>query len=159
MNPKIVSKTRLKKILQESKNKKIVFTNGCFDLIHLGHIRYLQKAKALGDILIVAINTDSSVRKLKGKGRPIIPQNDRAEILAALECVDYVTYFNELTPARIIRYLRPNILVKGADYKLEEIVGKDIVTSFGGIVKTISLVKGRSTSDIIRKIGTTPIFF
>lgn len=158
MNPKIVSKARLRKILQKSENKRVVFTNGCFDLIHVGHIRYLQKAKSLGDILIVAINTDSSVRKLKGKGRPITPKNDRAEILAAIECVDYITFFNELTPARIIKYLKPDILVKGADYKLEEIVGKDIVECFGGVVKTIPLVKGKSTSDIIKKLGTTPIF-
>lgn len=150
MNPKIVTKTRLKNILDRLRknNKKAVFTNGCFDLIHIGHVRYLKRAKKLGDILVVAINTDYSARKLKGKGRPIITQRDRAEILAALEFVDYVTFFNEITPAKIIRYLKPDILVKGADYRLKEIVGSDIVK----IVKTIPLVKGKSTSSIIKKI-------
>lgn len=150
MNPKIVTKTRLKNIIKElrKKNKKIVFTNGCFDLIHAGHVKYLQKAKKSGDILIVALNSDNSVRKLKGKGRPIVPEKDRAEILAALECADYVVLFNELTPARIIRYIKPDILVKGADYKLNEIVGRDMAKR----VKTIQLVKNKSTSNIIKKI-------
>lgn len=150
MNPKIVTKTRLKNIIKElrKKNKKIVFTNGCFDLIHAGHVKYLQKAKKSGDILIVALNSDNSVRKLKGKGRPIVPEKDRAEILAALECADYVVLFNELTPAKIIRYIKPDILVKGADYKLNEIVGRDMAKR----VKTIQLVKNKSTSNIIKKI-------
>lgn len=149
MNPKIVTKTRLKNILQKYRNKKkVVFTNGCFDLLHIGHVKYLQEAKRLGDILVVALNTDNSVRRLKGGIRPIMPQKDRQEILASLECVDYVVLFNELTPAKIIRFLKPDILVKGADYRIDEIVGKDLVRT----VKTIPLVKGRSTSDIIKKI-------
>lgn len=146
MNPKIVTRSYLKKI----KDKKTVFTNGCFDILHLGHVRYLQKAKKFGDILIVAVNSDSSVRRLKGKGRPIMSSKERTEILAALECVDYVVVFNELTPAKIIRYLKPNVLVKGADYRIEEIVGRHLVKE----VKTIPLVRGRSTSDIICKINS-----
>lgn len=149
MNPKIVTKTRLKKILQKYRNKKkVVFTNGCFDLLHIGHVKYLQEAKRLGDILVVALNTDNSVRQIKGGIRPIMPQKDRQEILASLECVDYVVLFNELTPAKIIRFLKPDILVKGADYKIDDIVGKDLVR----VVKTIPLVKGKSTSNIIRWI-------
>lgn len=146
MNPKIVTKSYLKKF----KDKKTVFTNGCFDILHLGHVRYLQKAKRFGDILIVAVNSDSSVRRLKGKGRPIMPQKDRMEILAALECVDYVVLFNELTPAKIIRDIKPDILVKGADYKPDEIVGRQFVKE----LRTIPLVRGRSTSDIICKINS-----
>lgn len=150
MNPKILTKTRLKNLLRKlkKKNKRIVFTNGCFDLIHIGHVKYLQKAKSFGDILIVAVNSDGSVRKIKGKGRPIMPQNDRMEILTAFGCVDYVILFNELTPARIIRYIKPDILVKGADYKLNEIVGRGIVKT----VKTVQLIKGKSTSNITKKI-------
>lgn len=155
MNPKIIiSRPRLKNILCDlrEKGKKIVFTNGCFDLLHAGHVKYLEKAKKSGDILLVAVNTDGSVRRLKGRNRPIMPQGDRAEILAALGCVDYVTFFNEITPADIIKYLRPDILVKGADYKIKEIAGNDIVEGYGGRVRTISLLKGRSTSSIIIKI-------
>lgn len=149
MSPKIVTQTRLKNILQElrKKRQRIVFTNGCFDILHLGHVRYLQKAKELGDKLIVAVNSDSSVREIKGRYRPIMPQGDRLEILAGLECIDYVILFNETTPARIIKYIRPDILVKGSDYRINEIVGRDAVK----IVKTISLVKNRSTSSIINK--------
>lgn len=145
MNKKIVTKARLKGILRTLRTKKTVFTNGCFDLLHAGHVRYLQKAKKLGDILIVAVNSDSSVRQIKGAGRPIIPERDRLEILAGLECVDYLILFNELTPKRIIEYIKPDILVKGADYKINEIAGRDSVK----IVKTIPLVKNRSTSGII----------
>lgn len=149
MNPKIVTRIRLKRILQRYRNKKkIVFTNGCFDLLHIGHVRYLQKAKKLGDVLVVALNTDNSVRQIKGKGRPIMPEKDRQGILAGLGCVDYVVLFNELTPEKIIRFLRPDILVKGADYKIDDIIGKDLVR----VVKNIPLVKGKSTSDIIRWI-------
>lgn len=151
MNPKIVSRARLKSILKKiGGKKKIVFTNGCFDLLHIGHIKYLQKAKRFGDVLVVAVNTDNSVRRLKGRGRPIMPQRDRTEILAALGCVDYVVLFNELTPARVIRDIKPDILVKGADYKLDEIVGRQFVKE----VRTVPLVRGRSTSDIICKINS-----
>ena len=128
--------------------KKIVFTNGCFDLIHAGHVRTFQKAKTFGDILIVAINTDASVRKLKGKNRPIVDQQNRAKVLAALESVDFVTFFSENTPLEILELLRPDVLVKGADYKLNEIVGRQYVKK----VKRIAMVKGISTSFIISKI-------
>ena len=111
---------------------KVAFTNGVFDILHRGHVEYLQKAHALADLLIVGLNTDDSVRRLKGEGRPIVPQEDRAVILAALRCVDYVVYFAEDTPANLTRAIQPDILVKGADYKIEEIVGHDLVQAAGG---------------------------
>lgn len=132
--------------------KKIVFTNGVFDILHMGHIHYLSKAAAMGNILIIGLNTDASVKKFKGKDRPINKQSDRAGILAALEVVDYIVYFSEQTPARIIRQVKPDVLVKGADYKLNEIVGADFVKSYGGKVRRISLLKNRSTSSILDKI-------
>ncbi|MCJ7508873.1 MAG: D-glycero-beta-D-manno-heptose 1-phosphate adenylyltransferase [candidate division Zixibacteria bacterium] len=132
--------------------KKVVFTNGCFDILHRGHIDFLKKAKGLGDILIVGLNTDSSVKKIKGKQRPIISQNDRAEILANLLPVDYVCLFNEETPIKLISALVPDILVKGRDYKKNEIVGKDIVESKGGKVIRIKLVQGKSTKSIINTV-------
>jgi len=142
---------RLVKALKRRK-KKIVFTNGVFDIIHFGHIDYLQKAKALGDILVVGLNTDSSVKKFKAKDRPVQNQNDRAKILTALEAVDYVIMFSEETPERLIKLVKPEVLVKGADYKISEIVGADFVNSYGGTVKRIRLAKGRSTTAIIKKI-------
>lgn len=149
-----MNKTCLKKKLKalKKRGKRIVFTNGCFDILHAGHIRYLKKAKKYGDVLIVAVNSDSSVRKIKGRGRPVFKQRERVEILEALGFVDYVVLFNELTPAKIIKYLKPNILIKGADYRIRDIVGSDFVRKNGGVVKTIPLVKGKSTSGIIRKI-------
>lgn len=150
MSPKLKTRVQLKRILNNIRamGKKVVFTNGCFDLIHVGHIRYLSKARRLGDILVVAVNSDSSVRRLKGKNRPIMPQKDRLEIVAALGCVDYVVLFGEETPAKLIEYLEPDILVKGADYKLSEIVGRECV----GKVITIPLVKNRSTTRLIKTI-------
>lgn len=150
MSPKIKTKSQLKSILTslKSKGKRIIFTNGCFELIHAGHIRCLSKAKQQGDVLVVAINSDSSVRRLKGKNRPIMPEKDRLEIMAALEYVDYVVLFGESTPRKLIEYLKPDILVKGADYKLEEIVGRECV----GKVKTIPLVKNKSTTRLIETI-------
>lgn len=132
--------------------QRVVFTNGVFDLLHRGHVEYLQKARAIGDILIVGINTDASVERLKGEGRPVVPLADRAFILAALECVDYVVPFAEDTPAKVIRALLPDVLVKGADYKLEEIVGHDVVLAAGGRVERIPLTPGRTTSDLIARI-------
>ncbi len=132
--------------------KKIVFTNGVFDIIHMGHVRYLSKARDLGDILIIGLNTDKSVHKIKGPERPINPQNDRAGVLSALSFVDYVVYFGEDTPAKLIERVRPDVLVKGADYKIREIVGSDFVKSYGGEVKRIKLVPGRSTTGIIAKL-------
>ncbi|MGH7495542.1 MAG: D-glycero-beta-D-manno-heptose 1-phosphate adenylyltransferase [bacterium] len=131
---------------------KVAFTNGVFDILHRGHVEYLQKARGLADLLIVGLNTDDSVRRLKGEGRPIVPQEDRAVILSALSCVDYIAYFEEDTPANLIRAIQPDILVKGADYKIEEIVGHDFVQAAGGRVERIALTPGRATRDVIATI-------
>lgn len=133
-------------------NQKIVFTNGCFDLLHLGHVDYLAKAKDLGDRLIIGVNTDSSVKRLKGKNRPLQDENSRLHILAALHSVDAVVLFDEDTPYELIKKIQPDILVKGADYKIENIVGYDIVTSRGGSVKTIEFIEGYSTTKIEQRI-------
>ncbi len=130
-------------------NKKVVFTNGCFDLIHAGHIDYLNKAKALGDVLIVGLNTDDSVRRIKGDKRPIINQDERAEIISNLKPVDYVVFFDEDTPAKLINELVPDMLIKGADWKIDEIVGGETVLVNGGEVKTIEFISDQSTSKII----------
>lgn len=144
----------LRKLLKEFKGrrKKIVFTNGCFDILHAGHVRYLKKAKALGDILVVGLNSDPSVRKIKGKGRPIAPETDRAEILSALSSVDYVVVFDEPTPIRLIEAVKPDVLVKGADWKRGGIVGEGFVKAKGGSVRRIGLARGRSTTDTIKRI-------
>ncbi len=134
------------------KGQKVVFTNGCFDLLHVGHVRYLQKAKKLGDVLIVGLNTDHSVRLIKGDRRPIIPQRERGEILAALGYVDYVVFFNEPDPLKIIKAIHPHILVKGADWDKNQIVGREIVERTGGKVVRIALVPGASSTKIIEKI-------
>lgn len=130
----------------------MAFTNGCFDILHRGHIECLRKAKSSGDVLIVGLNSDLSVRKIKGEKRPILSQNDRAEILASLEMVDYVLIFNEQTPYKIIVSLVPDVLVKGGDYRKDKIVGKEIVESSGGQVIRVKQVPGRSTRNIVRKI-------
>lgn len=150
---KILSPDRLQKQLEVWRNhhQKIVFTNGCFDILHVGHIEYLAQAKEKGDILIIGLNSDNSVRRLKGENRPINPQNARAELLSALFFVDAVVFFNEDTPYELIKTVQPNILVKGADYKAEDVVGFDIVTAKGGKVETISLVEGYSTTNICNK--------
>ncbi len=132
--------------------KTIVFTNGCFDILHSGHVFYLNEAKKLGDILVVGVNSDASVKRLKGKDRPINTASDRMLLLAALESIDYVVEFEEDTPLELIKKICPNILVKGGDYKVEDIVGNDIVTENGGIVMTIPFVKGKSTTNVIGKI-------
>ena len=132
--------------------KKVVFTNGCFDILHRGHVHYLEKAKQLGDILVVGLNSDESVKKIKGEQRPIVPQDDRAFVLSALGCVDYVCIFHEETPEELIRKLVPDVLVKGADWEKEDIVGKDIVEKSGGQVVTIPEVEGKSTQKIIQTI-------
>ncbi len=137
---------------QRAAGRKIVFTNGCFDLLHVGHIRYLEKAKSLGDILVVAINSDHSATHLKGPSRPINPQQERAEVLAALACVDYVTTFDEPDPYRIISLLKPNVLVKGGDWTRETTVGRDIVEEEGGEVVVIPYVEGASTTGLIDRI-------
>jgi rfaE bifunctional protein nucleotidyltransferase chain/domain len=133
-------------------NKKIVFTNGCFDILHRGHIEYLTKAKEFGDVLIVGLNSDTSVKRLKGKDRPINSESDRARILDALKPVDYVVIFEEDTPLRLIQMVKPDVLVKGGDYKVEEIVGSEYVMSYGGKVEIIPFVEGKSTTKIIQKI-------
>lgn len=132
--------------------KKLVFTNGCFDLLHVGHVRYLKQARSLGDALAVGLNSDRSVRELKGVGRPIIPEEERAEILSALACVDYVFIFNDLTPQRVIDAIVPDILAKGADWGISEIVGRETVEKAGGMVCSIPLVEGSSTSSIIKTV-------
>ena len=134
---------------------RIVLTNGCFDLIHLGHVRYLQKARSLGDRLIVALNDDESVRNLKGKGRPLVPAMERAEVIGALGCVDWVTFFEENTPAELIKALQPDVLVKGGDWTIDQIVGRNEVEAAGGTVLSIPFEKGYSTTDVIRKIQTS----
>jgi rfaE bifunctional protein nucleotidyltransferase chain/domain len=134
---------------------KVVFTNGCFDILHLGHVDYLEKARNLGDKLILGLNTDNSVSRFKGPSRPIQDENARAHILASLQFVDLVVFFNEDTPLSLISTLMPHILVKGSDYLAENIVGADVVKKNGGAVKTIEFVPGYSTSRIVEKIRTT----
>jgi rfaE bifunctional protein nucleotidyltransferase chain/domain len=131
--------------------KRVVFTNGCFDLLHVGHIRYLQQAKSLGDLLIVGINSDSSVQQLKGPTRPIQSELDRAEILAALACVDRTVIFSEKTPLELIKKITPDILVKGGDWATKDIVGADHVLASGGVVKSLQFVDGKSTTLLIQK--------
>lgn len=133
-------------------DRRVVFTNGCFDLLHVGHVRYLQEAKKLGDILIVGANSDASVRGLKGEDRPVQTEEDRAEILAALESVDFVVLFSEPTPIQLIEAIRPDVLVKGGDWPVEKIVGHEIVLDSGGEVKSLGYFKGKSTSSLISKI-------
>jgi D-beta-D-heptose 7-phosphate kinase/D-beta-D-heptose 1-phosphate adenosyltransferase len=135
--------------------KKIVFTNGVFDIVHRGHVEYLTKAKALGDVLFVGMNTDASVQRLKGPQRPVVPQDDRAFVLAALRVVDYVCLFDEDTPYNLIKAVVPDVLVKGSDWAIDSIVGKDIVEAAGGKVQTIDYVPNRSTTNIIQKIATS----
>jgi D-glycero-beta-D-manno-heptose 1-phosphate adenylyltransferase len=132
--------------------KKLVFTNGCFDILHVGHVRYLNAARALGEALVVGINSDRSVREIKGESRPVVTESERAEVIAGLASVDYVCIFNDPTPKQIIDALVPDVLVKGADWGLSEIVGRDTVESAGGVVRNVPLVEGASTTDIIRKV-------
>jgi rfaE bifunctional protein nucleotidyltransferase chain/domain len=143
----------VRKLARRRHGGKIVFTNGCFDILHVGHVDYLQKAKKLGDTLVVGLNSDASVRRLKGKGRPVNKQADRARVLSGLSCVDHVVIFNEDTPYELIKALRPDTLVKGGDWKTRDIVGSDLVRSFGGKVARIAFVKGYSTTALIKKIG------
>ena len=152
---KIISQTEAFKIRKSCRRKKqiVVFTNGCFDILHRGHVEYLARAKKLGDVLIVGLNTDKSVTKLKGRGRPVVKLKDRAYIISHLDMVDYVTSFGALTPKTLIAKLLPDILVKGGDYKPDEIVGAEEVKKAGGKVVTIPLIKGRSTSRLIRRLG------
>jgi len=132
--------------------KKIVFTNGCFDIIHRGHVEYLSQAADYGDILIIGLNSDSSVNKIKGKNRPIQDEQSRAEVLAAMQFIDYIVIFDQETPKQLIEYLQPNVLIKGSDYKISDIVGGDFVIANGGKVITIDFIEGYSTTKIIDKI-------
>lgn len=132
--------------------KKVVFTNGCFDILHVGHIHYLKEARSLGDFLVLGLNTDASVRKLKGEERPLQNEDDRAEILAALECVSFVTLFAEPTPLELIKTVKPELLVKGGDWPVDKIVGYDFVSTYGGKTQSLAFVQGRSTTAIVEKI-------
>jgi D-beta-D-heptose 7-phosphate kinase/D-beta-D-heptose 1-phosphate adenosyltransferase len=153
MEAKIKNIVQLQRIITKLKTrgKKIVFTNGCFDILHFGHAKYLEEAKRKGDILIVGVNSDSSVRKIKGNRRPIINEVYRAGLIAALESVDFVVIFKEETPFRVIKTLKPDCLVKGADWDKRDIVGRDFVLKGGGKVYTVKLVKGFSTTDLIKR--------
>ena len=155
MKNKIKDLNELKNIRSKykSSNEKVVFTNGCFDLLHIGHVRYLYEAKKQGDILIVALNSDSSVKKLKGNNRPIINENERAELLAALEMIDYIIIFEELTAKKLINNLKPDIYVKGGDYSKETLTEWETVEKNGGEVKLLKEIKGRSTTSLIKKIN------
>jgi len=147
-----LSEARKKVAEWKAKGEKVVFTNGCFDLLHLGHIDYLEKARNLGDRLILGLNTDDSVSRFKGPERPVQDQHSRARVLAALQFIDIVVFFNEDTPLELISELLPDILVKGSDYLAENIVGADVVKKHGGVVKTIDFVEGYSATRIIEKI-------
>jgi D-glycero-beta-D-manno-heptose 1-phosphate adenylyltransferase len=158
MSMKVLTRDQLVPLLQaeRTRGKRIVFTNGCFDLMHVGHTRYLQAAKDLGDLLVVGVNGDASVRSLnKAPDRPIVPDAQRAEVVAALGSVDYVILFDEPDPHSLIAALQPDILVKGGDWAVEQIIGRDIVEARGGVVRTIPLVPGVSTTSIIQRIRST----
>lgn len=158
MNSKVLPREQLLHVLamDRTKGKRIVFTNGCFDLMHIGHTRYLQAAKALGEVLVVGVNSDASVRRLeKAPDRPIIPEAQRAEVLAALACVDYVGIFDEPDPLELITAVQPDVLVKGGDWPLDRIVGRHVVEARGGIIKTIPLVPGLSTTGLLQRIRST----
>ena len=154
MKQKIKGRKTLLRIMKDlkAKGKRIVFTNGCFDLLHIGHIRYLEEAKTLGDVLVVGVNSDSSVRKLKGPKRPILPEEERTETLSGLGCVDYITLFDEIDPLKLITSLQPDVLVKGGDWTKEQTVGREVVKRSGGEVVILPFVQGASTSTLIETI-------
>ncbi|MEI0602889.1 D-glycero-beta-D-manno-heptose 1-phosphate adenylyltransferase [Brachyspira alvinipulli] len=151
MNRKLKDRNELNIILEDCRknNKRIVFTNGCFDILHRGHVEYLQKARELGDLLVLGLNSDSSVKRLKGESRPINNENDRAVVLAALECITYISIFDEDTPLELIKIVKPDILVKGGDYKIEDVVGRE----YSKETVLIDFVNGYSTTNIIKKIN------
>ncbi len=152
ISKKIKSVPDLQSYLKQHTQKKIVFTNGCFDILHSGHVTYLEQAKSLGDILVVGLNSDTSVKKLKGESRPINSESDRAIVIAALASVDFVCIFPEYTPIALIQKLQPNIHVKGGDYKAEDLPEYPIIKAYGGDVSILSFVPGKSSSSIIKKI-------
>jgi rfaE bifunctional protein nucleotidyltransferase chain/domain len=151
---KILDRNALKSKLEtlRKEGKKIAFTNGCFDILHVGHVRYLREAKKTGDVLVLALNSDSSVRSIKGEKRPLVSEEERAEVLAALEFIDFVTIFPESTPLELINYLKPDILIKGGDWPEDKVVGRDEVKKWGGRVTIIPEVEGKSTTNIVEKI-------
>lgn len=157
MSGKIVSNDELRRERQRlrAEGRQLVFTNGCFDILHVGHVRYLQSARNLGQALVVAINSDRTVRELKGAGRPIMNEQERAEMLAALSAVDYVTIFDDISPRVLIAEILPDILVKGGDYELDEIHGREETEAAGGRVLSLPFVQGASTSSIIERILKT----
>ena len=152
MNNKLIERSKLDNLLSEyrKENKKIVSTNGCFDILHRGHIEYLQKARELGDLLVLGLNSDNSVKRLKGNDRPINNETDRAIVLSALECINYISIFDEDTPLELIKIVKPDILVKGGDYKIEDVVGRE----FAKETVLIDFVDGYSTTNIIKKINS-----
>ena len=154
MKSKIKTQDELREIITDLKSagKKVVFTNGCFDLIHTGHVRYLKIAKGYGDVLVVAVNSDESVSRLKGEKRPLMPQAERVEVLSALSVVDYVTVFDEDDPHRVITELLPDVLVKGGDWGIDNIVGREVVEENGGKVYSIPYIEGASTTGIIERV-------
>jgi rfaE bifunctional protein nucleotidyltransferase chain/domain len=154
MRSKILKLSDLVKVLESLREagKRIVFTNGCFDILHAGHVRYLAAARSKGDILVLGLNSDVSVKSIKPENRPIVSQDQRAEVLAGLACVDYITIFDEPDPLALIQTIKPDVLIKGADWKETEIIGSDVVKSYGGKVIRIEVVPGISTSRIIQKI-------
>ena len=156
INNKIIAKAELAVRLEQwrAQGLKIVFTNGCFDILHRGHVEYLAKAADMGDVLVVGLNTDASVKRLKGEDRPVNNEEARALVLASLSFVDAVVFFDEDTPYELIKAVRPEVLVKGADYKPEEIVGYDMVTSYGGQVETVPLVEGYSTTSLLSALNS-----
>lgn len=154
MENKIKTQKELRKIIAALKKngKKVAFTNGCFDILHYGHIKYLEDAKRLADVLVVGLNSDGSIKRIKGNGRPINTQADRARVLAGLSAIDYVAIFNEETPLRLIKLVKPDILIKGGDWRREKIVGADFVKTYGGGAFSMPYVKGYSTTRLIEKI-------
>jgi len=138
--------------LRRKEGQTIAFTNGCFDILHVGHVKYLEAARRMGDLLILGLNSDASVRAIKGEKRPLVPQAERAEVVASLESVDYVTLFDETTPLRLIEYLQPDCIVKGGDWKEASVVGGDLVRARGGKVVIVPLIEGASTTNIVEKI-------
>ncbi|MFC1624288.1 D-glycero-beta-D-manno-heptose 1-phosphate adenylyltransferase [Candidatus Omnitrophota bacterium] len=146
--------SELKKVLKNlrAEGRRVVFTNGCFDILHAGHVSYLERAKSLADILIVGLNSDTSVRRLKGSKKPLVKEIDRAKVLLALRAVDFVVIFSSLTPFNLIKAVKPDVLAKGGDWKVKDIVGGQFVRSYGGTVKSLPYVKGFSTKGLIRKI-------
>jgi len=164
LREKILGREQAKRVIDDERKagRRIVFTNGCFDLLHVGHVRYLQEARRQGDVLIVAVNADAMVRELKGPGRPILPLDERLRILAALACVDYVVAFDDPTPCALLSELRPDVLVKGGDYGIEGVVGREIVWSYGGEVRVVPATEGLSTTRTVEQIrsgcgGNAPV--